>query len=178
MNRYAAFLRGMNLGNRRITNDELRSHFTALGFGGVGTFLANGNVVFDGEGENSAEIQSRIEGGLAEALGYEVPTFVRTADAVRGIVGAEPFDAAIVEAAKGSLQVTFLAGRPDHEARQAVLALATDDDRLAFGDRELYWLPENGVSGTGLEWKEIEKIVGTTTVRTRRTVERLAAKFF
>ncbi len=35
MNRYAAFLRGMNLGGRRITNEGLRDRFTALGFEGV-----------------------------------------------------------------------------------------------------------------------------------------------
>ena len=178
MIRYAAFLRGMNLGNRRITNDELRSHFTALGFGGVGTFLASGNVVFDAEAESPAEIEARIEEGLAEALGYQVPTFVRTADAVRGIVAAQPFDADVVEAAKGAPQVALLADTPDGEARQAVLELATADDRLAFGDRVLYWLPENGVSGTGLEWKRVEEMVGRTTVRTLRTLERLAAKFF
>lgn len=30
MHRYVAFLRGMNLGNRRIKNDELRRHFEGM----------------------------------------------------------------------------------------------------------------------------------------------------
>ena len=30
MDRYVAFLRGMNLGNRRIKNEELRRHFVFL----------------------------------------------------------------------------------------------------------------------------------------------------
>ena len=47
MARYVAFLRGMNLGRRRITNDALRAEFEALGFGGVATFLASGNVIFE-----------------------------------------------------------------------------------------------------------------------------------
>lgn len=178
MSRYAAFLRGMNLGNRRITNDELRSHFVALGFSDVGTFLASGNVVFNAEAESPLEIEGRIEEGLAEALGYEVPTFVRTAEAVREIAAVEPFDSGIVQASKGSPQVVLLASFPDDSARQVVLDLATEDDRLAFGDRDLYWLPQNGVSGTGLDWKRLEEMVGTTTVRTRRTLERLVAKFF
>jgi uncharacterized protein (DUF1697 family) len=41
MERYVAFLRGMNLGNRRIKNDELRAEFEALGFEGVATFRAS-----------------------------------------------------------------------------------------------------------------------------------------
>ena len=31
MNRYVAFLRGMNLGGRRIKNEELRRHFEEMG---------------------------------------------------------------------------------------------------------------------------------------------------
>jgi hypothetical protein len=46
MSRYVAFLRGMNLGGRRISNDDLRSRFEALGCEDVATFRASGNVVF------------------------------------------------------------------------------------------------------------------------------------
>ena len=46
MARYVAFLRGMNLGNRRIKNHELRAEFERLGFEEVATFRASGNVVF------------------------------------------------------------------------------------------------------------------------------------
>ena len=45
MSRYAAFLRGMNVGGHRLSNDELRSHFAALGFAEVATFRASGNGV-------------------------------------------------------------------------------------------------------------------------------------
>ena len=46
MTRYVAFLRGMNLGNRRIKNPELAAEFERLGFEDVATFRASGNVVF------------------------------------------------------------------------------------------------------------------------------------
>ena len=38
MDRYVAFLRGMNLGNRRLKNEELRAEFEQLGFAEVATF--------------------------------------------------------------------------------------------------------------------------------------------
>ena len=50
MERYVAFLRGMNLGNRRLKNEELRGEFEALGFAEVATFRASGNVIFGDEG--------------------------------------------------------------------------------------------------------------------------------
>lgn len=42
---WVAFLRGMNLGGRRLTNDELRAAVTACGCDDVETYQASGNVV-------------------------------------------------------------------------------------------------------------------------------------
>jgi uncharacterized protein (DUF1697 family) len=59
-----------------------------------------------------------------------------------------------------------------------MLALATDDDRLAFGERELYWLPTGGYIESPLDRNAIEKLLGRTTTRTMGTIEQLAAKYF
>jgi uncharacterized protein (DUF1697 family) len=45
MDRYVAFLRGINLGGRRIKNEELRRHFEEIGLEEVATFRASGNVI-------------------------------------------------------------------------------------------------------------------------------------
>ena len=60
----AAFLRGMNLGNRRITNADLRAEFERLGFDSVATFQAAGNVVFEAGDANEEELVATIEAGL------------------------------------------------------------------------------------------------------------------
>jgi uncharacterized protein (DUF1697 family) len=72
----------------RLSNDELRAHFVAMGFTDVATFRASGNVVFAGESRPSDEVRERIEEGLAPVLGYAVPTFVRTAAEVHAIAAA------------------------------------------------------------------------------------------
>jgi len=59
-----------------------------------------------------------------------------------------------------------------------MLSLATDEDRLAFGDRELYWLPSGGIRDSPLNFRSLEKLLGPTTTRTKGTVDQLAAKFF
>ena len=46
---YVAFLRGMNLGRRRIKNPELCAAFEDIGFTNVSAFLASGNVIFDAD---------------------------------------------------------------------------------------------------------------------------------
>jgi uncharacterized protein (DUF1697 family) len=176
---YTAFLRGVNLGRvRKVSSAELRRIFEEEGFGGVSIFRTSGNVVFASDDRRIAALTKRIEGRLAEALGYEVQVFLRTAAEVRAIAAHEPFAAGEVEASHGKLQVSILSSAPNKAARSEVLAMATDEDRLAFGDRELYWLPSGGTRDSALSAGAIEKILGRMTTRTKGTVELLAAKFF
>ena len=64
MDRYVAFLRGMNLGkNRRIKNPELLAEFERLGFEDVATFRASGNVVFGADGGGEAALTSGSKPG-------------------------------------------------------------------------------------------------------------------
>jgi uncharacterized protein (DUF1697 family) len=177
MPRYAAFLRGINVGGRKATKEQLCSSFEDAGCEDVTTFRASGNVVFTAAG-GAGKLAARIEGGLEKSLGYEVATFVRTASEIRAIAAHDPFDPGVVEAVTGKLQVVLLAAKPPAEARKRVLALETDEDRLALHGRELYWLPSGGLAESALGMNRITKAVGPNTMRTKGTVEQLAAKFF
>jgi len=168
----------MNLGGRRISNQELGAVFAGLGFREVHTFRASGNVSFESQAEPERQLSERIEAGLAAALGYQVPTFLRDAEELRAIAAHEPFPAAVVSAGAGKLQVDILAARPHAAARRAVLALSDERDRLAFGERELYWLPSGGTLESELDLVAIERILGQATRRTKGTIEQLAAKHF
>jgi uncharacterized protein (DUF1697 family) len=178
MDRYVAFLRGMNLGGRRITNDDLRLRFEALGCAEVATFRASGNVVFAGDGEEPDALTERLEAGLGESLGYEVPVFLRGAEELLGIADAEPFGAKAVEASAGKLQVALLREAPPPTPRKKALAMSTDADRLAIDGRELYWLPCGGMSDSELDLKAIGATLGLNTIRTKGTIDQIAAKHF
>lgn len=175
MGRYVAFLRGMNLGGRRITNDELRLHFEALGCDDVATFRASGNVIFEKDGKPAA-LTTLLEEGLADALGYEVPVFLRSAKELLAIAAHEPFDAKLVAASAGKLQIALLLKGPRAAATEKVLSLSNDADRLAIKGRELYWLPDGGLSDSELDLKAIAAALGPTTVRTKGTIDQIAAK--
>jgi uncharacterized protein (DUF1697 family) len=176
--RYAAFLRGINVSGRRVKGPDLCAPFEAVGAGEVATFRASGNVIFTARREPPAKLTARIEEALEAALGYDVAVFLRSAAEVGEIAGHEPFPAADVEASEGKLQVSLLAKLPAPKARKTVLTLATDQDRLAFGARELYWLPSGGILESELDWKEIDALAGLSTRRTMGTIEQIAAKHF
>jgi uncharacterized protein (DUF1697 family) len=177
MKRYVAFLRGMNLGGRRIKNEELRALFEAIGLLDVATFRASGNVVFAVEGRAAEKaLRERVEAGLREALGFEVPTFLRSCAEVAAIAAQRPFGAKAVAAPAGKLQVSLLGKKPSAKVRHGVLALATEEDLLALKGRELYWLPSGGLLESKLDLKAVEALVGMDTRRTMGTIEQIAAK--
>jgi len=178
MDRYVAFLRGMNIGGRRIKNEELRREFEVLGFADVACFRASGNVVFVAEESSEAKLAARIEAGLGEALGYEVPVFLRSAAELRAIAGHQPFDLDLVEASAGKLQVSLLLKKPKAAARREVLAMAGEEDRLALEKRELYWLPSGGLLDSSLDLKAIDALLDVSTRRTKGTIDQIAAKYF
>ena len=123
MDRYVAFLRGINLGGRRIKNEELRRHFEEVGFEEVATFRASGNVIFSTpKREAEAALAQRVEAELGKRLGYEVPVFLRNIGEVAAIAAQEPFEAKAVAESKGKLQVSFLRKKPSPPARKKALA--------------------------------------------------------
>ena len=175
---HAAFLRGVNLGPRRKAGAaELRSVFEGMGFKDVATFRTSGNVVFDAR-EPTSKLTARIEKALADSLGFEVTVFLRTAREIQAIAAHQPFSRAAVDASRGKLQVALLSAKPAASTRGEVLALATAEDRLALSDRELYWLPSGGTRDAALNMRAIDKHLGPMTMRTKGTVEQLAAKYF
>lgn len=172
-----AFLRGMNIGGRRIKNGALRAEFEALGFADVATFRASGNVIFDvAGGEKKAALTSTIEAGLGDALGYEVPVFLRSRAETIAIFAQAPFDPKLVAASKGQVQVLLLPKKPGKAARERVLALSDDQDRLAIEGSELFWLPSGGISESDLDLKAIYTALGDGTMRTKGTIDQIAAK--
>lgn len=176
MNRYVAFLRGVNLGRRRIKNDELCDCFAEMGFASVSAFLASGNVIFDAPATNVAKLSAEIEKGLELSLAYKVPTFLRAAAEVRAIAERRPFTPDQLESG-GKPQVMLLSSRPGRAARDAVLDLATPDDRLVVDGREVYWLPRGGILDSELDLALLQKCLGATTMRTKRTLDRIATRF-
>lgn len=176
MPRYVAFLRGMNLGRRRIKNPELCAAFEEIGFTNVSAFLASGNVIFDTDESDPAAVANSIEVGLSDSLGYEVPTFLRSADEVRSIAGYQPF-ADVTAERTGKMQVAMVGSNVEQSARDSVLKLSNDTDMLEMVGRELYWWPKGNFLDSQLDLNALESILGPFTIRTKNTIERLAVRF-
>lgn len=180
MARYAAFLRAVNLaGSRKAPSAKLVSAFEQAGFEEVSTFRNSGNVAFTAPGRAAKpKLVDAIEAALRDELGFEVPVFVRTEPELEAIAAERPFAAKAVEASKGKLQVALLLEKPPAAAKKRIMSLASEQDRLALKDTELYWLPSGGTQQSALDMKAIDRSIGLNTIRTQGTIEQMASKFF
>ena len=136
MAQYVAFLRAVNVGRRRVDMGRLRDELEGLGYERVSTFVNSGNAVFATTGRR-AGLEATIEGCLAEAFGFEVPTFVRSAREVAALAAADPFGP--VAAGHTHLVAMLRRGLPP-SVRAAVEALSNDVDTLVADGPDVHWL--------------------------------------
>ncbi len=173
-----AFLRAINVGGRVVKMDKLRAVFEKAGFTSVETFIASGNVVFDLSPAKKTQVLERsIETMLRDALGYDVPTFVRTGAELKAVVEHEPFTPAQLKKAF-TVNIAFLRQPPDAKAVKALDAARQPTDTFHVRGRELYWLSTIGQGQSKTSNALFEKTLGMqSTVRGITTVRKMAEKY-
>ena len=133
--------------------------------------------MFEAATDNTRRLEQEIEGGLRQALGYEVATFIRNDTEVATVAAYQPFTPAQLASA-GALVVGFLREPPDAAIRKAVLALRTDVDDFHLNGREMYWRCAGRQSDSKLSNAVFERTLkGKATFRNFNTVTRLAARY-
>jgi uncharacterized protein (DUF1697 family) len=89
--KYIAFLRGINIGGHNVKMERLRELFSQLGFADVRSYIQTGNIFFETTETDRLALADKIQQHLLAALGYEVPTFLRTVREVEQLLQLEPF---------------------------------------------------------------------------------------
>jgi uncharacterized protein (DUF1697 family) len=171
MARYAALLRGINLGsNTTIKMEDLRQLFMRLGYSDITSYLQSGNVVFASPAGQPQQLANDIEGRIASDLSLAVPVLIRTGDDLQEIVTANPFLDRQSDPTK--LHVTFLAKVPPDPGK-----LDRPNGETAvfeIAGREVYLHCPDGYGRTKLSNAFIERRLGVAaTTRNWRTVCRL-----
>lgn len=177
---FVAFLRGINLGRRRIKMDGLRALFEALPLAGVSTFIASGNVIFESPQRNAAKLEGQIEQHLEKALGYAVDTFLRTRAELAEIAAARPFSPAEMDAPEHSIYVGLWKIAPSAAQAKKLSSIRTEVDEIKVIGREYYWLcriPMNESKVWALPAMRTLELPATGTMRNLTTLRKLAALY-
>jgi uncharacterized protein (DUF1697 family) len=173
--RYIAFLGGINVGGHRVKMDRLCGLFSELGFSNVRSFIASGNVLFESSKTTSTpSLETAIEESLREALGYEVPTFLRTPAQLVSVVDSVPFKKKELEMPNYTLHIGFFRRVFSVEDAAVVQAFQTPMDAFRVADREMYWLCRGKILETQVKWPALRrKLENPSTARNITMLRRL-----
>ena len=88
--KYRALLRGINVGgNHKVEMKKLKTLFEALGCINVSTYINSGNVIFESK-ENQKNILKKVEDGLKQEFGFEIPILIKTEKEMKKIADSIP----------------------------------------------------------------------------------------
>ena len=175
--RFVAFLRAVNVGGHVVTMEELRRQFVKAGAKNVETFIASGNVIFSWPTNDAPKAEAVIEARLLKALGYEVKTFIRSADEVAAIARYEAFPEDVMKAAT-VVHVGLMAGPLDAAATTSLMACRSEVDEFHTRGREVYWLCKIRSSDSPFFKVPFEKRMNArVTFRNMNTIHRLVKKY-
>jgi uncharacterized protein (DUF1697 family) len=153
--------------------EKLRLSFEALGFEQVKTFIQSGNVIFKARKLSTSALSKKIEKQIADDFGFPVSVITRSAEEMGAAIANNPFlRRPAIDHEK--LHVMFLSEAPTSEAGKKVVELTAAPDQCICTGKEIYFYFPNGVSGSVLMKKPVDKILAVaTTARNWRTVNSL-----
>jgi uncharacterized protein (DUF1697 family) len=171
MTKYAAFLRGVNVGGVNLKMAEVAEALTEAGFKNVRTILASGNVLLDSAAK-TATVRKKAEAALRERFGYDAWVLAYDIDTVRAIDDAFPFGRE-VEGVQS--YVTFVTD-PDVLDELAELRPGPNE-KIERGEGVIYWQVPKGSTLDSKIGKTMAKkqYKSSTTSRNLRTVVKVLA---
>jgi uncharacterized protein (DUF1697 family) len=173
---FAALLRGVNVGGRKLVMSELCAHLESLGHEDVVSYIQSGNVVFRSAGGDRSAVSRELEEAIAARFGLEITVLLRTYEELAAVAQRNPFLARTGEPSR--LHVLFLASAPAPTAVEALDANRSPGDEFAVVGAEAYLYLPNGygpskltldyferqldVAGTARNWNTLLTLVELT----------------
>ncbi len=170
---YVALLRAVNVGGSRpVAMSDLRSLFSALGYGPVQTLLQSGNVVFTSS-SGAGELESILETRAQSELDLETDFFVRSSKQWEALVQRNPFMRA-AQSEPSKLGVMFLKKAPSARAVGSLQSSIKGPELIRARGKQAYVVYPNGIGRSRLTGAVIEKALASRgTARNWNTVLRI-----
>jgi uncharacterized protein (DUF1697 family) len=171
--KYAAFLRGINVGGKnKIKMETLREICAALGFKAVKTYINSGNIIFETVKSDDKKLAAKIEKAIEKEFGLNIKTMVRSLAEIEAIVENNPFDGQFEN--DRDLHVFFLEEDLPEEKRELLLSNNSETEMFAVRNREIYCLLRVSVLDSLMGKDYIgKKLKVSATARNWRTVNKI-----
>ena len=128
---------------------RLRALLEELGFTGVATLMASGNVTFGTDRTDVAALESELSAAVAAEFGFPVPVLLRSSADLNRVIAANPFPEAL-EREPRFLHVAFASAPVPADAYRDIDRSVFEPDDLAVGTHEVYIWYANGAGRSKL----------------------------
>lgn len=170
--RYAAFLRGVNVGGKTsLKMERLREVVSALGFKNVKTYIQSGNLIFESDEPDAQQIAAKIEQAVENEF-FKTPIMLRSFDEIEDAVENNPFAAEDFD--EKLFHLVFLSEELTAEKVEMLISNNRESEKYAVRNREVYCLLRDGVANSLLGKKFIDnKLKTPATARNWRTIKKV-----
>ena len=170
--KYAAFLRGINVGgNNTIKMEKLREVLGSVGFDDVKSYINSGNVIFKTAKTSNEKLAAKIAKAVKKDFELDIAIMVRSIPEIEELLANIPFE-------KGEGQeifAVFLAEKLSDEKEKLLLAHNNPAETFAVYKTDVFCLMDKGFPDSQLGKKFIDnKLKVAATARNIRTVMKIA----
>jgi uncharacterized protein (DUF1697 family) len=171
MTRYAAFLRGVNVGGVNLKMADIAKALEGAGFNDVRTILASGNVLLESR-SGVAAVRKQAEAALRDAFGYDAWVLVYDIDTVQSIVDGYPFEREVPD---HHSYVTFISDRAVFDELAELTKKPGPGERISRGDGVIYWqVPRSNTLDSAMgKTMGKKRYKSSTTTRNLRTLDKV-----
>ncbi|MCB9420500.1 MAG: DUF1697 domain-containing protein [Ardenticatenaceae bacterium] len=174
MNTIVALLRGINVGgNNKLPMRELVTVLAGLGLENIQTYIQSGNVVFQTDRVDLAELAVEMGTAVAQSHGFTPKIMLLEAHQLEDAIAANPYPQG--ESDPKSVHFYFLEAVPAAPDLAALEALKTEREQFQLIDDVFYLYAPDGIGRSKLA-ERVEKALGVSaTARNWRTVSKIMA---
>lgn len=172
MTTYVALLHSIVLGpGKRVVMTDLKAMAAEIGFANPRTWVATGNLIFEGADAPLAEIETRLETAFRARFGKPVDIILRTATAWRQLAAQNPFP----NGNGADIGIRVMRRPLDPDVLPRLEAIAAPGMGLALRDGDL-WIDFAGKPNEARLLSHLTtRKLGIGTLRNANTVKALAA---
>ena len=175
MEKYCAFLRGVNVSGTSMKMTEVIEVFAEAGMQKVTTVLATGNILFSSN-KNQSELKRILEKAMSDYFNYEAFIFLKTENEIAKILKNNPF-----QKLEDCHIYVFIGGENIDQLllEQFNQSTKSESEKGAIINQIFYWQVEKGNTLASTFGKVLGKksLKEKMTFRNLNTMEKIQNKF-
>jgi uncharacterized protein (DUF1697 family) len=171
---YVAFLRAINIGQRKLAKDAIVAACEGVGCTDVETYINTGNVRITTPLRSRARVEAALEEALSAKAGFEVPTIVLTPTELTVIAA---YAEQVGKEHDGLHYVSLLKDAPGTAAVKKLEGAGKEGERAVVDGRGVHLLLGKDYHSAKLGNAVVEKHLGVATNRNLNVIRTLAEKW-